>query len=100
VLFVPVPELPARDGSGLPELTLAFREVAGERVAEGFTTPERLVQACGPSQPWVAISVTDSVRLLATAGASVLVVDRDGAGGAVGLDLSWVGAVDAGGAGT
>jgi hypothetical protein len=91
VLLVPVPELPARDGSGLPLLTLGFREVAGERVAEGFTTAERLVHARGPGQPWVAFSVADSISLLANAGASVLVVDPGSEGGAVGLDLTWVG---------
>jgi hypothetical protein len=97
VLLVPVPELPTRDESGLPLLTLALREVAGERVAEGYTSRERLVDAHGPGQPWVAFSVADSIRLLADAGASVLVVDPGGAGGAVGIDLTCA-APEAGGA--
>ena len=95
VLLVPVPELPA-SGSGPPEITFAFQRLDGELVAEGYTSPERLVDACGPAQPWVAFSVRDSVRLLAGAGASVLVVDPGADGGTVGLDLT--GAVpDAGG---
>jgi len=87
VLLVPVPELPTRDEFGSPLLTLALREVAGERVAEGYTSRERLVDVHGSGQPWVAFSVADSIRLLANAGASVLVVDPGGAGGAVGIDL-------------
>jgi hypothetical protein len=87
VLLVPVPVLPVRDSADLPEVTLAFRRLAGETVAEGYTSLERLVDACGPAQPWVAFSVADSIRLLAGAGASVLVVDAGG-GGAVGVDLT------------
>jgi hypothetical protein len=92
-----VPELPTRDESGSPRLTLALRAVAGERVAEGYTSRERLVDVHGRGQPWVAFSVADSIRLLAEAGASVLVVDPGSAGGAVGIDLTCA-VPDAGGA--
>lgn len=88
MLLVPVPELPTRDESGSPRLTLALREVAGERIAEGYTSRERLVDVHGSGQPWVACSVADSIRLLANAGASVLVVDPGCADGAVGIDLT------------
>ena len=95
LLLVPVPELPAA-GSGPPEITFAFRRLGEETVAEGYTSPERLVDACGAAQRWVAFSVADSVRLLAGAGASVLVVDPGADGRTVGLDLTGA-APDAGG---
>jgi hypothetical protein len=88
VLLVPVPVLPSAAGSGPPELTLAFQRMDGETVAEGYTSAERLIDACGPAQPWVALSVRDSIALLARAGASILVVDRGAAGGTLGVDLT------------
>jgi hypothetical protein len=88
VLLVPVPELPAADDAGVPQLTVAFRELAGETVAEGYTSLERLVEGCGPAQPWVAFPLAASIRLLAAAGASVLIVDPRTDCGTVGLDLT------------
>jgi hypothetical protein len=90
VLLLPVPALPAPDEAGLPQITFAFRRVGDETVAEGYTSRERLVDACGPAQPWVALPVSQSIRLLAGAGASVLVVDAASAGGAIGVDLRCV----------
>ena len=89
-LLLPVPELPGPDDAGVPRLVLAFRPVAGEIVAEAFTTRARLVDACGPAQPWVASSVVDSITLVADAGASVLVVDPGIQGEAVGIDLTFL----------
>jgi hypothetical protein len=88
VLLLPITALPARDEAGLLQLTVALREAAGETVAECYTSRQRLVADCGPIQPWVAFPVADSVRLLARAGASVLVVDPGAEGGTIGLDLT------------
>ena len=87
-LLLPVPELPGPDDAGAPRLVLAFRRVAGEVVAEGFTSQARLVDARGQAQPWVAFSVADSITLVADAGASVLIVDPGMGGDTVGIDLT------------
>ncbi len=96
-LLVPVPELPGPDDAGQPRLVLGFRQVGAETVAEAFTSLDRLVDACGPAQPWAAFSVADSITLLADAGASVLIVDPGIAGDTVGVDLTCL-ASTAGGA--
>jgi hypothetical protein len=88
VLLLPVPELPGLDESGLPRLVLAFRRVAGETVAECFTSRVRLVGSCGPKQPWVAYSVADSIRLVADAGATVLLVDPGPERASIAVDLT------------
>jgi hypothetical protein len=90
VLLVPLPELPTWDDSGSPRLVFAFREEAGEVVAEAFTSQARLVDARGAAQPWAAFSVADSLSLLADAGASMLIVDPGVEGGTVGVDLTYL----------
>jgi hypothetical protein len=95
-LLLPVPEWPRLDG-GPPALTLVFRLLDGETVAEGYTSPDRLVAGCGPAQPWVAVQLAESVRLLAQAGATMLLVDAGIVEEAIEVDLAAAAAVLAAG---
>ena len=88
VLLVPVPALPARDPSGAPpRITFELRTILGQTVAEAYTSRRRLVESRGHDQRWVAFPVDDTIRLLAAAGAHVLVVDPASPGGAIGVDI-------------
>lgn len=73
-VFVPARPMPGADGDQ-PAIELRRQAYDGERVGLVFTSPQLLVDALGPCQPWIGVPMAAYVAVLREQGVRRIQVD-------------------------